>query len=152
MDLWSAVMRRAQNALGRGTARALPALERQTDVETSTRPAMPDENVTPPEEDPKPNAPGDPPTDIPTDTPTDKPTNQPPGGQPTTVPVDRPADKPKPTNPPAENNESGGETLVVEICADSGQRATMYCPETIGRRYGPGKAPRRYCKKHSGNH
>jgi penicillin-binding protein 1A len=40
------------------------------------------------------------------------------------------------------------ETVEVDICADTGMRASMYCPETVPRRFERGKAPRRECTTH----
>ncbi len=40
------------------------------------------------------------------------------------------------------------ETEPVEICADTGLRATIYCPETITRKFPKGKAPKGECKRH----
>jgi penicillin-binding protein 1A len=45
--------------------------------------------------------------------------------------------------------ESGAPAAVtVEICADSGVRATAYCPETVTRRYIRGEEPKRKCPIH----
>lgn len=148
VDLWSAVMARSQAILGKGTARNLPALERNTDVETQTRPSTGDEPL-PTEEAPPAKTDEQPTENTPVgETGNTKTKTEPPADQPETVPVDRPQDRPKPTPPPS--NDEGGESVTVEICADTGQRATMYCPETVGRKFAAGKAPRRYCKKHSG--
>jgi len=40
------------------------------------------------------------------------------------------------------------ETVTVEICADTGLRATVYCPETVSRVYVKGAEPTKYCTKH----
>lgn len=40
--------------------------------------------------------------------------------------------------------------VEVDICADSGLRATMYCPEVVTRRFLRGQAPRRFCNIHRG--
>ena len=40
------------------------------------------------------------------------------------------------------------EMVSVEICADTGLRATIYCPETIVRKFPKGKEPKGTCKKH----
>lgn len=40
------------------------------------------------------------------------------------------------------------ETVSVEICADTGLRASIYCPETIVRKFPKGKEPKAECKRH----
>jgi penicillin-binding protein 1A len=50
---------------------------------------------------------------------------------------------PPPTPSPSESNE-------LEVCADSGMRASIYCPETVTRRYRKGTEPRRTCPQHGG--
>lgn len=49
--------------------------------------------------------------------------------------------KPKPAPPPVQY-------VDVEICADSHELATMYCPETVVRTYQKGKEPTRRCHIH----
>jgi penicillin-binding protein 1A len=44
----------------------------------------------------------------------------------------------------------GTETVRVEVCADSGLRASAYCPETVIRTFAKGEAPRRRCNLHRG--
>ena len=43
-------------------------------------------------------------------------------------------------------NES--DTVTVEICAESGQKANKYCPETVTRTFPRGKEPKRVCRIH----
>lgn len=45
------------------------------------------------------------------------------------------------------DEERGGD-VMVEICADSGARATRYCPETVVRPFRRGTQPRRPCSIH----
>lgn len=42
------------------------------------------------------------------------------------------------------------ETVEVEVCAESGQRASIYCPETVTRTFRKGTEPRRRCSVHGG--
>lgn len=42
------------------------------------------------------------------------------------------------------------EYVEVEICADSGDLATEYCPETVTRRFVKGRQPRHRCRIHRG--
>lgn len=44
--------------------------------------------------------------------------------------------------------EKPPEMVSVEICADTGLRASIYCPETIVRKFPKGKEPRGTCKRH----
>ncbi len=55
---------------------------------------------------------------------------------------------PKHTKTPVKD-ETVLETVTVEICAESGQRANRYCPETVTRTFQKGKEPRRNCRIHS---
>jgi len=52
----------------------------------------------------------------------------------------------EPKRPPvAERKEEYEE---VEVCAETGLRATIYCPETIVKKFPKSKAPKRKCKLH----
>lgn len=42
----------------------------------------------------------------------------------------------------------GGDVIYITICADSGQRATVYCPEAVKRPYSKGTEPRGRCPIH----
>ncbi|MBS1722072.1 MAG: transglycosylase domain-containing protein [Armatimonadetes bacterium] len=48
----------------------------------------------------------------------------------------------RPEQPPS------GELVFVEVCADSGQRATIYCPERIRKAFRVGREPRGRCPLH----
>lgn len=72
---------------------------------------------------------------------------QPPTGGPASVPPTTPPIKP-PTNPP--DNEKDSDMVPVEICAETGMRASIYCPETVTRRFQRGKEPRKRCTVHGG--
>lgn len=41
--------------------------------------------------------------------------------------------------------------VEVEVCADTGLRASMYCPETVRRRFRKGQAPKGTCTLHRPN-
>jgi penicillin-binding protein 1A len=41
--------------------------------------------------------------------------------------------------------------VTVEVCADTGMRASRYCPETVSRRFKRGTEPRQICRLHTGN-
>ncbi len=74
---------------------------------------------------------------------TDNPPPSDPNNLPDTVPPInvppriRPKPKPKPV-----------EYVTVEVCADSHELATMYCPETVMRSYIKGQEPKKYCHIH----
>lgn len=55
----------------------------------------------------------------------------------------KPIEKPKPKPPPKRI-----EYIDVEICADSHELATMYCPETVVRTYSKGSEPKAFCHLH----
>ncbi len=43
-----------------------------------------------------------------------------------------------------------GKIVWVEICADSGQRATIYCPERVRKAFKAGTEPKERCQLHKG--
>lgn len=63
--------------------------------------------------------------------------------------VTPPAEAPKPatgtSTPPAREEGTRAETVTVEICAESGQRATVYCPERVTRTFPKGREPKGRC-------
>ncbi|CAN5652624.1 PBP1A family penicillin-binding protein [soil metagenome] len=65
-----------------------------------------------------------------------------------------PIDEPKPAKPkrdrPSRDSGKKSDTVTVEVCADTGELASIYCPETVTRTFPRGKAPRRRCHVHSG--
>jgi penicillin-binding protein 1A len=54
------------------------------------------------------------------------------------------------TDPPPDDPPTSDDTHEVEVCADTGMRASIYCPETVTRRFKRGREPRRRCTKHTG--
>jgi len=83
------------------------------------------------------------------------PQTSPPGtaGGATNGPPDTPA---KPDNAPTRRDQTKhrrsdqGDTVQVEVCAESGMRATIYCPETVVRTFKRGQEPKKYCTIHHG--
>ena len=71
--------------------------------------------------------------------------NPPPDNIPPVQPL-KPIEKPKPQPPPKKV-----EYVDVEICADSHELATMYCPETVVRTYVKGTEPKKSCHIHGGH-
>jgi len=65
---------------------------------------------------------------------------------PTTNPNSKPPVKP-PADPPKEDEN---DYVTVEVCADTGMRASIYCPETVTRKFRRGTEPRKRCTKHGG--
>ncbi len=59
-----------------------------------------------------------------------------------------PVEKPKPERKPPKKPETKEEDVDVEVCADSGQVAGSYCPETVVRKFSKGKRPRGRCRVH----
>jgi penicillin-binding protein 1A len=49
---------------------------------------------------------------------------------------------------PRRKRTAATEMVTVEVCADTGMRATAYCPETIAKSYVKGTEPTQYCTKH----
>ncbi|MEZ0324781.1 MAG: transglycosylase domain-containing protein [Fimbriimonas sp.] len=43
---------------------------------------------------------------------------------------------------------ANSDSVTIEVCAESGQPANMYCPETVTRTFLKSRAPRRPCKIH----
>jgi len=60
----------------------------------------------------------------------------------------KPIEQPKPKPPPVVKKV---EYVTVEICADSHERSTDYCPETVMRTYVKGTEPKTYCHIHTGH-
>lgn len=66
-------------------------------------------------------------------------------------PAPPPAGKASPPTAPdrgpgAEEGATG--TVMVEVCAETGRRATVYCPERVVRPFARGKEPKTTCTKH----
>ncbi len=73
------------------------------------------------------------------------------GSPPADQDLDNPAPKPK-AEAPAKPKPKRTDTVTVEVCADTGDLATPYCPETVSRTYPAGKQPRKYCTLHRSPH
>lgn len=70
-----------------------------------------------------------------------------PAGAPDSPSVHR--DPPKRHDDPR-RGEDNGDTVRVDICAESGMRATIYCPETVTRTFRKGSEPKKRCTIHGG--
>ncbi len=138
--LWAKLMSAIQDQLGESPA-------------SSSRRVHRDDNEQPASEaQAQPTTPDAPPTDVPEVDPpeanappeqTDAPKGDTPGGA-ATVPDDGlqlPKSKPDVVR---------RGTVSVEICADTGLRATVYCPERVKRSFVKGTEPKEYCTQHHG--
>lgn len=56
--------------------------------------------------------------------------------------------KPPVTKPPTAGGGQEEQYVEAEICAESGALATMYCPETVTRKFKKGHGPRSRCRMH----
>ncbi|MFI5386923.1 MAG: transglycosylase domain-containing protein [Fimbriimonadales bacterium] len=74
--------------------------------------------------------------------------------QPTTgtpPPSQNPAGSSPPKHePPRKRADRESDTVQVEVCAESGMRATIYCPETVTRTFKRGQEPKKRCTIHGG--
>lgn len=158
VQFWAKVMKYAQKRFGKQMERPsmssiMSSGTRSGDLDAQPEDTPPEDmpKVDPPVEDPviePQNLPGQPATDPNTTTggpvtPPVGPGTQPPGTEPP------PVKPPVRTDPPPSREERLSE---VEICAETGMRASIYCPETVTRRFARGQEPRRRCTAHGGEH
>jgi penicillin-binding protein 1A len=151
-EIWAAIMKSAQDKFGKGVpppADNVVASSRKSDDDSMKADAKDDE---PSAADGSTDTPQDM-SKLPLDNPTTKPDNS---DDPTSTP---PAPSSPPDNPPDDqpalvtrsrrpSRPAQTEMVTVDICADTGLRATVYCPETISRTFVKGTEPTRYCTKH----
>jgi penicillin-binding protein 1A len=150
VEIWTETMREAMRLYKDAP---LPKKQRSTPLPTIdvTEPAEPIE-------DEAPGSPDEAPIEDP-GTGTTTPPDDPPGGNSTgeeTSGTGNEAATPAPIPPPRPSNSPPGpgnqENLAtVEICADSGRRATPYCPETVTRQVPRNRVPGR-CNLHGQLH
>ncbi len=140
------IMKKAHDLIGRNFKR-----------DEGSKAAEPVNSLEPPEDDPATNGDVQPPTPDDIGGGVTEPANVTPDGtettpdpvlEPTThrepaMPTITPSETKKP-NPP----ERKEEYEEVEVCAETGLRATIYCPETIVKKFAKGKGPKRRCKLH----
>jgi penicillin-binding protein 1A len=172
VEFWAKVMKYAQKRFGKQMERpSMSAIMREHNsssrIDDTPSDIPPIDQQPPPDEEPPAastppkepiNLPGQPATDPgqsttggtdPGTLPPVGPGTTPPGqtdpkSSPPTKPPTRPPSRP-PADPPRE------EFVEVEICADTGMRASIYCPETVTRRFAKGQEPRRRCPRHGGS-
>ena len=152
VTMWTPIMLAAQKKLGPGTPREEFPFKSRGDSATNDDPSVvPD--TTDINGDPLgPKTDGDP-AKIGDDgshggDPSTKPVKQEP---PPTPPVDGtpPTEVPK-AEPPPKSKETKPEFITVDICAESGDVATIYCPETIPKSFAKSRVPKRRCRIHKG--
>jgi len=158
VEFWAQIMKYAQKEFGHETDR--PSLSRIMATFRRDEP-KPDEHPDDPTDQIDPMVPT--PDQIPIEDPGQPgtlPATDPANGngtdpQGTTPPVSDPKppvttpNKPK-SNPPVDQNTNEKDMVEVEICADTGMRASIYCPETVTRKFPKGKEPQKRCTKHGG--
>jgi penicillin-binding protein 1A len=133
--IWNDVMGDIQNAMGEKSRSfgRLPSITRTEPDEPVKDPNEPDEPVVVPEQPTEDITPIETPPDATTGT-TGATTGG--GGTATTG------------NNGGGGNQGGQEVVYVSVCADSGQRANSYCPETVRRPFFKGSEPKGSCPLH----
>lgn len=139
VNIWTRVLKVAQAKYGRGSRIEGEALSRDVGVDVTNRQPERDERpeetpVTQPQDDESTKA-------QPEETKTRS--QDPPATQEEPPKRNEERTRREEERPPVE------ESIGVEICADTGMKATIYCPETVTKQFGRGQAPRRWCRKHS---
>lgn len=129
VELWRDVMKRAEHIFGSGAPRRAPE-KAVIEPEPKVKDEVPVDDVNPGgDEMPA----GAPPTEVP-------------AVDPAVEKSTEPKEQPPRRDPPAPAEEM----VAVEVCADTGARATLYCPETVTRVFPKGKQPKKSCRKHGG--
>ncbi|MBC8065640.1 MAG: hypothetical protein H7Y17_12485, partial [Chlorobia bacterium] len=156
VEFWAKVMKYAQKRFGKQMERpSMSSIFRNGQPVEDIGPGDIPED-TPPVEDPPEEDPISDPVVLPGEpvpnpgqttgtTGTQDPGQIPPVGPGTAPPVG-PGIRP-PVDPPREEG-----LVEVDVCADTGMRSSIYCPETVTRRFARGQEPRRRCTKHGGQH
>jgi penicillin-binding protein 1A len=88
------------------------------------------------------------------------PVNVPPRSVPAPTQSGPPSPRPDATKPaPTQTSTNSSRTsqqdddsdyVEVQVCADTGMRASIYCPETVTRRFKRGTEPKQICRLHTG--
>lgn len=162
VEFWAKVMKYAQKRFGKQMERpSMSSIFRNGQPVEDIGPGDVPED-TPPVEDPPEDVPINEPIILPGEpvpnpgqttgtTGTQDPGQTPPVGPGTTPPPIGPGTTRPPVKPPGDPPRE--ESLVdIDVCADTGMRSSIYCPETVTRRFARGQEPRRRCSKHGGQH
>lgn len=131
VELWVDVLRRAENIMGSGGKYSERQPERREQAPPTEPELAPIDEVNPGGDEMPAGAPG---------------TTPEPG------PDEPVPDATRPTPDPNRREESRPDqsSVSLEVCADSGRRATMYCPETVTRSFPKDRVPRDSCTRHGG--
>lgn len=143
VNIWTRVLKVAQAKYGRGEKVAGTPLGRDIGLDVQNRRPERDEE---PEQTPvtDPNAGAIPPTE-PEQTKTREEERQRPPDENTTPPKTEERPRRNEERPPPVQEDM----VSTEVCADTGMKATIYCPETVTKQFSRGQSPRRWCRKHS---
>ena len=58
--------------------------------------------------------------------------------------------KPRVVSRPVAARDDDSNYVEVQVCADTGMLASIYCPETVTRRFRKGTEPKQTCRLHTG--
>ena len=135
--MWASIVGHAQDVHGEDSRR-ISGGSHETVVK--------DEEPTPVEENAGTEIPVDVTTEVPSDASPDIPENN---GDPTIDPGNPVIKKDnKPDAPRVAPGDDGGHVTFVEICSDTGMRASIYCPERVRKAFKVGKEPKSRCTAH----
>lgn len=145
--LWANIFKQVQRIKGAGDPREARRLEREIDIETDAHKLEPiGRDHSAPVDDNR----GASDETVPAD---GNDTAPPPGDMEPASNVDRnpPPVTEAPKRSRRERRAENVDYVTVEVCADTGLKATIYCPETVRRRFPRGEEPSRYCRRHGPN-
>ena len=158
VEIWIETMRAAQGLLGKGESRRPAHLKALPEIRPSAPAQEPIDDNTGNTPDPAPTddvqptpLPGEPVVPTPGGTTPD------PGTSPSPGPGTQPDPQPGPGTPPSDPGSSPPpmsstvQETIFEICTATGKRATIYCPETVMRRFRGGETPKGVCTVHRPN-
>jgi len=135
--MWASIVGHAQDVHGEDSRR-ISGGSREIVVK--------DEEPTPVEENAGTEIPVDVTTEVPSDASPDIPENN---GNPAIDPGNPVIKKDnKPDAPRVAPVDDGGHVTFVEICSDTGMRASIYCPERVRKAFKVGKEPKSRCTAH----
>ncbi len=149
--IWEGIMKVAHEHFATtvsvpAVAEASPPQRPRPTVDDSRGPA-PDVPVVPQDDGPRPE--DQKPVNIPPSSPRDNPpadTNNPVPDGLYPAPNDKPQGQAR--RAPARPRDDSADTIQVEVCADTGLRATPYCPETVVKTFRRGTEPKQRCRLH----
>jgi len=145
VEFWASIMKAAHDKYGSKFATPHPPAASDNPAPVLEKPVDDAASAAGPDQTKQMGPPDDPnPVDVPVDPDApDNPTPDTPQPGTSPAPNNRPPVRPKPVPPPVE-------TVEVEVCVQSGMKATVYCPETVTRTFKKGQEPRKFCNVHTG--